>query len=152
MDVFVDPQFVCKEFVWCAYLQCMYQICYLIYFNVAMIILPATGARVCETRNITLQCRVIFNNVTVPGTWSRNGIIIDNDTLNHQIIFNSTEGLTNLIITNVPLADDNTEYMCSYSGGVVTPDNVTLHVAGMYVQYYMVLVLNIIVVVKRNCR
>ncbi|XP_065915183.1 receptor-type tyrosine-protein phosphatase eta-like isoform X2 [Dysidea avara] len=102
--------------------------------NSATIFLPATGARVCETRNITLQCRVVFNNVTVPGTWSRNGTIIDddNDTLNHHIIFNSTgEGLTNLIITNVTQADNNTEYMCSYSGGVITPDNVTLHVAGI---------------------
>ena len=105
------------------------------YVYIVTIIVPAAGAKVCETGNITLQCRVVFNNAAVPGRWSRNGKIIndDNDTLNHYIIFNSTgEGLTDLIITNVTRADNHTEYMCSYSGGVITPDNVTLHVAGMY--------------------
>ena len=78
---------------------------------------------------------MIFNNAAVPGTWSRNGKIIsdDNDTLNHYIIFNSTgEGLTDLIITNVTRADNYKIYMCSYSGGVITPDSVILRVAGMY--------------------
>ena len=107
----------------------------LIFFHIVTIILPATGARVCETGNITLQCRVIFNNAAVPGTWSRNGKMIndDNDTLNHYIIFNSTgEGLTDLIITNVTRVDNYKIYTCSYSGGVITPDSVILRVAGMY--------------------
>ena len=96
---------------------------------------PTTDVRVCTGDSITLQCRVMFNGVAVPGSWRRDGTPIDdNNTLsNHFIVpFNSTgEGLTDLIITNVNLTDNNTVYSCTFV--ILTPDSVTLHVAGMYV-------------------
>jgi len=47
--------------------------------------------------------------------WRRNGTIVDSNVLtNHHVVFNSTYNAnTDLVITNVSLEDDNTEYECS---------------------------------------
>ena len=100
---------------------------------------PATGpSSVCEGSDVTLQCVVVLNNpdntVTVqPTVWSRNinGMITPVTTIpNHRVVFNSTTGVfTDLVITNVTLEDDNTEYTCTATGATIT-SNVVLNVIG----------------------
>ena len=64
-----------------------------------------------------LQCRIVFNDNPRDSVWFRNGrgVRVGRDFIpNHNQIFNSTTGvLTDLVITNVTLEDDNTVYTCS---------------------------------------
>jgi len=101
------------------------------------ILLPDAGARVCKGGSITLQCRTLFNGKAVEGRWIRDKFLINgNTTLNHFIVpFNSTgEELNDLLITNVGLANNNSNYSCDL-GSAITRQSVILHVSGMYVQY-----------------
>ena len=98
------------------------------------ILLPDAGARVCQGGSITLRCRTLFNGNAVEGRWIRgNFLIIRNTTLNHFAVpFNSTgEELNDLFITNVGLADNNSNYSCDL-GSAITRQSVILHVSGMY--------------------
>ena len=63
--------------------------------------------------------------------WRRNGTLVDTNVLtNHQIMFNSIHNaLTDLVITNVTLEDDNTEYECSSIGSDIT-SSIVLNVTG----------------------
>jgi len=59
---------------------------------------------------------VIFYNEEAADTiWFRNGTFIDAEVLtNHHVVFNSTyNAFTDLVITNVSLDYDNTEYECT---------------------------------------
>ena len=104
---------------------------------------PATGrSSVCVGGNVTLQCVVVFISadnakVTVQSNlWSRNisGMITPITTQtpipNHRLMINSTTGaVTDLVITNVTLEDDNTVYTCSATSANIT-SSVVLNVTG----------------------
>ena len=104
---------------------------------------PATGpSSVCEGSNVTLQCRVVFNDNAAESVWFRNGtsVRVGNDFLpNHSQIFNSTTGVrTDLVITNVTLEDDNTVYTCNSTEDSIT-SSVVLNVIGkLHVQYVVI--------------
>jgi len=57
--------------------------------------------------------------------WRRNGTIVDTSVLtNHHYVINSTyNAVTDLVITNVSLEDDSTEYECTTT--TTTTDNIT---------------------------
>ena len=63
--------------------------------------------------------------------WRRNGTLVDTNVLtDHQIKFNSTYSAnTDLVITNVKLEDDNTEYECTVQNSNVT-SSIVLNVTG----------------------
>ena len=99
---------------------------------------PATGpSSVCEGSNVTLQCKVVFNDESRDSEWFRNGTSIQvgaNDFIpNHSQVLNSTTGaFTDLVITNVTMEDDTTMYTCSSNGNGIT-SSVVLNVSGEYV-------------------
>ena len=77
---------------------------------------PATGpSTTCQGSSVTLQCVILRNGVAVDPLWRRNGTLVDTNVLtNHQIVFNSAyNAITDLVITNVTLEDDNIKYECS---------------------------------------
>jgi len=93
---------------------------------------PATGPSIaCQGSDVTLQCVILRNGVPVDLQWRRNGTVIDTNILtNHQLVFNSTyNAVTDLMITNVSLEDDNTEYSCSTAATDIT-SSIVLKVAG----------------------
>ena len=92
----------------------------------------ATGpSSVCEGNNVTLQCRIVFNDFPRDSVWFRNGTPVRVGIPNHNVIFNSTTGaITDLVITNVTLEDDNTVYTCNSSDDSIT-SSVVLNVSGM---------------------
>ena len=107
---------------------------------------PATGPSVaCERSDVTLQCVIVLNlndNTTIvqPSVWTRNGVLA-NTIPNHRLVFNSTTGgFTDLVITDVTLADDNAVYTCTDSGATIT-SSVVLSVIGTYVIMYVYIML-----------
>ena len=98
----------------------------------------ATGpSSVCEGSDVTLQCVIVLinNNTTTvqPTVWTMPPDIIPApfNFTNHKLIFNSTTtGLTDLVITNVILENDNTVYNCSTIGTTIT-SSVVLNVTGI---------------------
>jgi len=95
---------------------------------------PATGpSSTCQGSDVTLQCVTLRNGVPVDPIWRRNGTIVDSNILtNHQIVFNSTYNAnTDLVITNVLLEDDNTEYECTAENSNIT-SSIVLNVTGQY--------------------
>ena len=95
---------------------------------------PATGpSSVCEGSDVTLQCRIVFNGNAVESVWYRNGTPVrvgNNFIPNHNQILNSTTGvLTDLVITDVTLGDDNAVYTCNSTGDSIT-SSVVLNVLG----------------------
>ena len=96
---------------------------------------PATGpSSVCEGSDVTLQCRVVFNDSPRDSVWFRNGtpvrVMSDDFIPNHNQIFNSTTGAaTDLVITDVTLEDDNTVYSCNNTDNSIT-SSVVLNVLG----------------------
>ena len=109
---------------------------------------PATGpSSVCEGSDVTLQCVIIQtnpNNMTVVTTtiWSRNGmpVQVNNGSgnffiPNHSTVFNSTTGaITDLVITDVTLEDDNTVYTCTSASASMT-SSLVLNVTGSNCTY-----------------
>ena len=98
---------------------------------------PAAGpSSVCEGSDVTLQCRVVFNDFPRDSVWFRNGTSVrvgNNFIPNHNQIINSTTGAaTDLVITNVTLGDNNTVYTCTSADGSIT-SSVVLNVSGKYV-------------------
>ena len=97
---------------------------------------PATGpSSVCEGSNVTLQCEIVLiidNATTVqPSVWTRNGVLATNIS-NHRQVFNSTTGrFTDLLITNVTLADDNNVYTCTDTSATST-SILVLNVTGTF--------------------
>ena len=100
----------------------------------------ATGpSSVCEGSNVTLQCVIIQTNpdnrTFVQNTvWTRNGMPVElpNNSFipNHSTVFNSTiGGVTDLVITDVRLDDDNTVYTCSAASTAIS-SSVVLNVTG----------------------
>ena len=93
---------------------------------------PATGpSTTCQGSDVTLQCVIERNGVPADLVWRRNGTLIDPNVLtNHQIMFNSTYNAnTDLVITNVVLEDDNTEYECTVQNSGIT-SSLVLNVTG----------------------
>ena len=80
---------------------------------------------------MTLQCRIVFNGSVRSSVWFRNGTAVrvgNNIIPNHYI--NSTNGfVTDLVITDVTMADNNTVYSCSNIDGSIT-SSVVLNVSG----------------------
>ena len=64
---------------------------------------------ICQGSDVTLQCVILRNGVPVDISWRRNGTLVDPNVLtNHDIVFNNTfNALTDLVITNVTLQDNN---------------------------------------------
>ena len=103
----------------------------------------ATGPpSVCEGSDVTLQCVLVFisaDNATVTvqsNLWSRNinGMIttISRRTPipNHRLVLNPNTGaVTDLVITNVTLEDNNTVYTCTAASTTIT-SSVVLNVPG----------------------
>ena len=88
---------------------------------------------------MTLQCVIVFisdnGTVTVHSNlWRRNisGMItVQTRIPNHRLVFNSTTlAITDLVITNVTLENNNTVYSCSAIGANIT-SSVVLNVTGM---------------------
>ena len=83
---------------------------------------------------MTLQCVVVLNlndNITFvrDSVWTRNGVLA-NTIPNQRQVFNSTTGaFTDLEITNVTLADNNTVYTCTDTSATIT-SSVVLSVTG----------------------
>ena len=63
--------------------------------------------------------------------WWRNGTFVNSNILtNHQNVFNPTYNAnTDLVITNVGLEDDNTEYNCTTATNDIT-SSIVLNVTG----------------------
>ncbi|XP_065914929.1 adhesion G protein-coupled receptor L3-like [Dysidea avara] len=96
------------------------------------LIQPATGPSItCQGSDVTLQCVILRNGIAVDLNWKRNGTIVDTNALtNHQLVFNSTtHAFTDLVITNVTLEDDNTEYECIARGSNIN-SSIVLNVTG----------------------
>ena len=116
-----------------------YILCITIYLiHSVAFIQPATGpSSVCEGSNVTLQCRIVFNDNLVGSFWYRNGTLVipgNNSIPNHNVVFNFTTGVwTDLMITNVTLEDDNTVYTCDSNSNVSITSFVVLNVSGKYV-------------------
>ena len=96
---------------------------------------PATGpSSACEGSDVTLQCRIVFNGNPQNSVWFRNGTPVrvgNNFIPNYNQILNSTTGsLTDLVITDVTLEDDNTVYTCNSSGDDSITSAVVLNVSG----------------------
>ena len=106
---------------------------------------PATGpSSVCQGSDVTLQCVIVLinpnDNTTFvqPSVWTRNGVLATTIP-NHRQMFNSTTGgFTDLVITNVTLADDNTVYTCTDTIATIS-SSVVLSVTGSYYMYVYVL-------------
>ena len=98
---------------------------------IAALIQPATGPSItCQGRDVTLQCVIERNGVAVDPVWRRNGTIVDISVLtNHQVVFNSTTNVNDLVITNIVLEDDNTEYECTVQNSGIT-SSLVLNVTG----------------------
>ena len=96
---------------------------------------PATGpSSVCEGSDVTLQCRVVFNGNPQSAVWYRIGMPVrvgGNDFIpNHNQILNSATGsLTDLVITDVTLDNNNIVYTCNSTDGSIT-SSVVLNVLG----------------------
>ena len=103
---------------------------------------PATDVvNVCQGDSVTLRCRVLFSDVPVLGSWDRNDTLVSaqNNTLNHFIQFNSDgQGLTDLIITDIGLEDNNTLYTCLHSS-IPNNDSVLLVVEGILIVFKCIL-------------
>ena len=95
---------------------------------------PATDVvKVCQGDSVTLRCRAVFNNRLTVAEWNRNdtGVNAQNMTQNHFFSFDSDgQGLTDLIIINIGLDDNNTLYTCTDSN-IPNNDSVLLLVEGM---------------------
>jgi len=117
----------------CSVCTCANEFCYfLIFYSNAALSQPATGPSItCQGSNVTLQCVILRNGAPVDLQWRRNGTIVDDDALaNHRIVFNpSYNANTDLVITNVSLEDDNTEYECSTPNTNIT-SSIMLNVTG----------------------
>ena len=98
---------------------------------------PATGpSSVCEGSDVTLQCRIVFNDSPRDSVWFRNGTSVRFIPNHNQIINSTTWVFTDLVITNVTLEGDNTVYTCSSSDGSII-SSVVLNVLGkLYVCTY----------------
>ena len=93
---------------------------------------PATGPSIaCQGSDVTLQCVILRNGVPLDPIWRRNGTIVDTNVFtDHQIVYNSTYNAnTDLVITNVTLEDDNTEYGCRVQNSGIT-SSIVLNVTG----------------------
>ena len=103
---------------------------------------PATDVvNVCQGDSVTLRCRAIFRDVPVLGSWNRNDTLVSaqNNTPNHFIQFNSNgQGLTDLIITDIGLEDNNTLYTCLHSS-IPNNDSVLLVVEGILIVFKCIL-------------
>jgi len=101
-------------------------------YSTAVLSQPATGPSVaCQGSDVTLQCVILRNGVPVDPDWRRNGTIVDTNVLtNHSIVFSSTYyANTDLMITNVSLEDDNTEYSCTRENSDIS-SSIVLNVTG----------------------
>ena len=101
---------------------------------------PTTGpTSVCEGSNVTLQCRVVFNDNPQNAVWYRNGTSVgvgSNFIPNHNVVLNSTTGArTDLVITDVTVEDDYTVYTCNSTDNSIT-SSVVLNVTGEYVHAF----------------
>ena len=69
----------------------------------------------CQGSDVTLQCVILRNGAPVDISWRRNGTIVDTNVLaNHNTLFNITfNAVTDLLITDVTLQDNNVQYSCS---------------------------------------
>ena len=92
---------------------------------------PATGPSItCQGSDVTLHCVILRNGIPVDPHWRRNGIIVDTNVLtDYTFVFNSTTNVNDLVITNVGLEDDNTEYECTVANSNIT-SSVVLNVTG----------------------
>jgi len=101
---------------------------------IAALIQPATGPSIaCQGSDVTLQCVIERNGVPADLVWRRNGTFVDPNVLtDHQIVFNSTYNAnTDLVITNIGLEDDNTEYQCTVpNNGIILNSSIVLNVTG----------------------
>ena len=106
---------------------------------------------ICQGSDVTLQCVILRNGVPVDIRWRRNGTLVDTNVLtNHDTVFNNTfNALTDLVITNVTLQDNNVQYSCSditnnivssvvlnVTGRVICKYTYVLYVYTMYVRVY----------------
>jgi len=93
---------------------------------------PVTGPSIaCQGSDVTLQCVILRNGVPVDPDWRRNRTLVDTNVFtNHRIVFNSTYNAnTDLVITNIGLEDDNTEYECTAGNSDIT-SSIVLNVTG----------------------
>ena len=103
----------------------------------------ATGpSSVCEGSDVTLQCVIVLiiadNTFVQSSIWTRAPDKTRATTLpNHRVVRNTTTGaLSNLVITNVTLEDDNTVYNCANGNGAIT-SSVVLNVTGNIMHIHM---------------
>ena len=98
---------------------------------------PATGpSKVCEGSDVILECVVVFistDNITTvrDSVWTiaPDGILATS-LPNHRQVINSTTGVvSDLLITNVTLENNNTVYNCADTGTTMTT-SVVLNVTG----------------------
>ena len=103
----------------------------------------ATGpSSVCEGNDVTLQCLIVLiiadNTIVQSSLWTR----APHETLattlpNHRVVRNANTGaLSDLVITNVTLEDDNTVYTCANGNGAIT-SSVVLNVTGNNMRIHM---------------
>ena len=97
----------------------------------------ATGPSIiCSGSDITLRCVILLNGRSEPAVWMRNGSTIVPS--NHQSVYNPTVGaFTDLLITNVGLNDDNTEYQCTAIGSNIN-SSLLLDVTGQCILHELV--------------
>ena len=84
---------------------------------------------------MTISCVILRNGQAVDVQWKRNGVTIALDDSNYEIVLNTTlNANTDLVIMDIPLDDNNTEYSCSDTGNNIN-SAVTLNVTGTVIHY-----------------
>jgi len=92
----------------------------------------ATGPNsACQGSDAMLSCRILIANHTAsPANWSRDNQLVKNST-KHTVVFNAGDGLTYLIVHNVTVDDDGSQYTCSDAESKIS-SFVMLNATGKY--------------------
>ena len=89
---------------------------------------------ICQGSDVTLQCVILRNGQPVDVDWRRNGTLLDpsNDPNYHIPFNNAFNALTDLVIIDIPLSYDNSQYTCSDGLNIVS-STVVLNVIGVFI-------------------
>ena len=90
----------------------------------------AGPSSICQGNDAILKCKILIaNHTATPANWSRDGQPVGY-TSKHTTVFNTTDGITYLVVHNVSVEDDNrSQYTCSDDEGTIS-SSVMLNVIG----------------------
>jgi len=78
-----------------------------------------------------LSCQILIANHTAsPANWSRDSQLVENST-KHTVMFDAGDGVTYLIVHNISVDDDGSQYTCSDAESKIS-SFIMLNVTGKY--------------------